>query len=145
MTSIGYLSCLLYDNKNNAFSNVNKFIGNCYTDNIGVKCIHEKQECSLYFSDINNLNILKFDKNFIVKDTDIDNNKCYTSIGITDSNCNSISSSHISYFKNQGKYVFLRACLNNIFNIFEITQTCNKNSESSCIDCQNLIINDEDN
>ena len=146
MTSMGYLSCLLYNNNNNTFSNINKFISDCYTDNMGVKCIHEKKECSLYFSDVNNVHFLKFDKNFIVKDTNIDNKKCYASTGIMDSNCNSIFSSHISYFKNEGKYFLFKTCLgNNDFSIFEITQTCNKNSESSCIDCENRIIIDDDN
>ena len=63
----GHLSCLLYNNENDKFSNINKFIGDCYTGSMNVKCIYEKQECYLYFSDLNNMDILKFDKTLWLK------------------------------------------------------------------------------
>ena len=143
--STGYLSCLLYDNINDKFSNINQVINNCYTGSMDIKCINEKQECSIYFSASNTMSFISFDKNFNIKDKDINNNNCYISSSVMDSNCYSVVSSHFSYFKNEEKYIILRTCNlgnNYILNELDISLTCNKNIEIVGLDCNNCNNND---
>ena len=148
MENSGYLHCLLYDNENKIFNNVSKLFGNCRTNNIGVKCINERNECSVYISDVNEMSIINFDKNFMIKDTDINNTKCYTYSDIFTPNCYSVGSSHISYFKNDDKFSVMKTCnFNNEYTltIMNIPETCNKNElEVIGLDCDNCYDDNND-
>ena len=131
------LYCLIYNSETNQLSEIINFIEGCQINavNNGIQCISEKQEYSAYcYSSSMKMNLIKFDRNFKVKDKSEDNEKCYTQFDIFNDPCYTIKSCHLLYVKPKEKYFLFRTCLINEniqFNLLSIPETCNIKIEKS--------------
>ena len=94
---------------------------------------------------MNEMSLINFDQNFNIKDTNINNTKCYISSEMKDSSCYSVGSSHFLYLKYFDKYALLKTCNTNngyVLKIVNIPETCNNVIEVTSLNCDNNCYNE---
>ena len=140
-----YLNCLLYNSLTNNLSNMIKFFDKCqlYSYNMGVLYTKEKQEYSAFCStNDQKMNIVKFDENFNIKNTDNENDKCYLNFAIQDNVCQTIYSFYLLYVNVGKNYYIYRVCFHNnkyTLNLLTITDVCNNKINATGFNINNFI------
>jgi hypothetical protein len=141
-----YLNCLLYNSLTNNLSNMIKIFDKCqlYSYNMGVLYTKEKQEYSAFCStNDQKMNLVKFDVNFNIKNTDNENDKCYINFSIQDDVCQTIYSFYFLYADAGKNYYIYRVCSYNnkyILNLLTVTDACNNKINATGFNINNFII-----
>ena len=138
------LGCLLYDSENNIFYDIANNLFTCNLNRMGIKCINEIQECGVYCQKTSQtFSLLQYDKNFNIKEENINNNKCYSTFTIAGQNCYSIYTAYLFYSNNDNKLIVLNNCDEGL-RVKDISETCSDNIEGTGLDCDNCDNSDND-
>ena len=135
------LKCSIYNSETKKFSDKTNLMENCgvYSYNTGIKFINEENEFEIHCtSSANEINLIKLDKNFIVKDTDNENSRCYISLSMANSPCYTLHSSYLTYIKSINKYYVFRTCNSEDFNYVELSK-CNTKTLINGLETSNNI------